>query len=477
MINILPNIEIQPTLDTLEQIQENRQFIIDYVEKNRDVDHVLIFKATPTPECQWGYTPWRHSEKAMNEFAKGNYDNTTCVAGSSALNRLLINLKKMPKWLPNDSDIFMLGCDDNSRLNMGLLDFVHTKDTTPQELLLRFDLPCCRVGYDLNMTWYVSIQAFAAIFTGEMYLPSYCMTELKMKSFVTEVSSIKYEYKHHSEKTFAAIYSNQYEKLSLRIAKYERRGFKVTYNRTDYVLPWIEHVFHYSMFEPNTVTESTLTPTQTKSDNNIAIGIAASSTSAYTGSGNIAIGNAYTGSIAIGNATTPGTISLRTYLGTGSVSCTSQPQPSSSITLGPTTSYTTGSSSYNTSVGYIDLNSHPKKSYDTTLMQKLQKLTMRKESDLTDLLETLHKNEVLTYQDLLLIEPSYIKNLLEEIKSCALHNAVKIIWEKGHKKYIAKVMQESDDDTEGREAVQGIRDPLSVTGPETKTITIGSLDN
>jgi hypothetical protein len=83
---------------------------------------------------------------------------------------------------------------------------------------------------------------------------------------------------------------------------------------------------------------------------------------------------------------------------------------------------------------------------------------------LTDLLETLHKNEVLTYQDLLLIEPSYIKNLLEEIKSCALHNAVKIIWEKGHKKYIAKVMQESDDDTEGHTAVEDNTQGLATDG-------------
>jgi hypothetical protein len=370
MINILPNIEIQPKLDTFEEIQQNRQFIIDYVEKNRDVDHVLIFKATPTAKSQWGCTPWRHTEKAMDEFAKGNYDNTTCVAGSSALNRLLINLKKMPKWMPNDSDIFMLGCDDNSRLNMGLLDFVHTKDKTPQELLLRFDLPCCRVGYDLNMTWYVSIQAFASIFTGEMYLPSYCESELKMKSFVTEVSSIKNEYRHHSKEVFNAIYRNQYEKLSLRIAKYERRGFKSKYYDTDYVLPWIEHVFHYSMFETNTastVTEYTLSPTNTipLSNNSIAIGIAATST--LNNSIAIGVGAISHNSIAIGNAYTT------TIPGTST-------QSSSSITLGPT-SYTTGSSSCNTSVGYIDLNSHPKKSYDTTLMQKLQKLTMRKESD------------------------------------------------------------------------------------------------
>jgi hypothetical protein len=237
------------------------------------------------------------------------------------------------------------------------------------------------------------------------------------------------------------------------------------------------------MFETNTastVTESTLTPTSTNTtlpplSNDIVIGEQVKSKDMPW----IAIGEqvkskdrpwiAMGKSIAIGVETTAtsnnsigfgsltNSVSYNTSAPQPSSSITLGPQPSSSITLGPT-SYTTGSSSCNTSVGYIDLNSHPKKSYDTTLMLKLQKLTMRKESDLTDLLETLHKNEVLTYQDLLLIEPSYIKNLLEEIKSCALHNAVKIIWEKGHKKYIAKVMQESDDDddAEGHEAVQGL---------------------
>src|SRR5205807_9887689 len=59
------------------------------------------------------------------------------------------------------------------RMVLNNLDIVHTKAKTVEELLLNFDLPCCRAGFNSKNDYWVSAQCLYALLTGRYYLPSY----------------------------------------------------------------------------------------------------------------------------------------------------------------------------------------------------------------------------------------------------------------------------------------------------------------
>jgi hypothetical protein len=184
----------------------------------------------------------------MNEFAKKERRSDICIAGSSALWRLhgILN-GKSPNWKPKDTDIFLLGSSSDNRFYKTdyNLDIVHSTSKTCQDLILAFDLPCCRVAYDFNFTFYVSIQTLAAIFSGKMYLPKYFETELQFKQILDKHSTIK---KDWEKNTFIPnfYYNKLAKRLQERIKKYRSRGYAPKYYDTEYILPWIKERFKYS---------------------------------------------------------------------------------------------------------------------------------------------------------------------------------------------------------------------------------------
>lgn len=76
-------------------------------------------------------------------------------------------------FTPTDTDIFFLGSKDRFRSQIATADFVYVPDKTVEELLLNFDLPCCRVATNVRWDYWVSAQCLASIFTGKYYMPEY----------------------------------------------------------------------------------------------------------------------------------------------------------------------------------------------------------------------------------------------------------------------------------------------------------------
>lgn len=75
-------------------------------------------------------------------------------------------------FIPTDIDIFVINSSMNQRNIADGVDIIHTVSTSVEELLLNFDLPCCRAAYNSTGFW-VSAQCLVALFTGEYFLPEY----------------------------------------------------------------------------------------------------------------------------------------------------------------------------------------------------------------------------------------------------------------------------------------------------------------
>lgn len=167
------------------------------------------------------------------------------IAGSTALNKLnCILSQNKNSWKSNDTDLFYVGCPTSTRIELRntKLDMVFCKEKTIEDVLLNFDLPCCRVGFDFKYNFYVSIQALCAIFTGKMYLPKY------MEKADTFKSKLK-EYKKDDLPWVDSVSDLIVHRFHMRVKKYQSRGFATKYTKHNYVLPWMKNRFTYIDFE------------------------------------------------------------------------------------------------------------------------------------------------------------------------------------------------------------------------------------
>ncbi len=168
------------------------------------------------------------------------------VGGSTALHYITCYLKgeNNVNWKSTDVDLFFLNCVVNSRMEgaPGALDFVFCKEKTIEDVLLNFDLPCCRVGFDMKYNFYISAQALVSIFTGKMYLPSFFSTPHDFTQKLAEYKDLESGWHHQS--VTKMIVNRFYE----RVKKYQSRGFKTVYTNLDYMLPWVQNRFTYIDF-------------------------------------------------------------------------------------------------------------------------------------------------------------------------------------------------------------------------------------
>ena len=231
-----------------------RQELVEYVKENPEIDWVYHIDL-PEPE-KYGYGGQTIEKGLMNghiQLHKLPYDTGKglFVGGSCALKKLMDYIKQpRSSWENNDVDLFFMGCDKNSRLEddhtPNGLDFVFCKDKTIEEVLLNFDLPCCRVGFDFKYNFYVSAQALCAIFSGKMYLPRY------MKDDEIFTTQLRHFYDHGKPKAGGhvdSIIDLIINRLRSRIIKYSERGFKVEYSEDNYELPWVKNRFTYNDLE------------------------------------------------------------------------------------------------------------------------------------------------------------------------------------------------------------------------------------
>lgn len=180
-----------------------------------------------------------------------NGENMNCVvAGSYALWTLtkMFNGHTDPGWKSNDIDMFITNRGKHARHSPagGLLDIVHTTDKTPEEVISNFDLPCCRVSFDMNYTFYVSIHALYSIITKKIKLPRYLKKE---KTFRQVLNRYENECPPDYEYVINEYHTKLVNRMTERIKKYQSRGFSFQWYDTDYVLPWIKQRFRYIDFE------------------------------------------------------------------------------------------------------------------------------------------------------------------------------------------------------------------------------------
>jgi hypothetical protein len=159
------------------------------------------------------------------------------VAGSKALTNLIEYLKnkpsyrkittvKFPDFKSTDTDIFYMGepkdrCDKVDSVGV---DIVYSIKKTVSELLLAFDLPCCRVAQDRHGNFYFTAKSFEAIFTGRVVMPGYTnpINAAKLANKYIEQAKVKRGYADYCA-----------NRVHQRIQKYTERGFKFEYLDTE----------------------------------------------------------------------------------------------------------------------------------------------------------------------------------------------------------------------------------------------------
>lgn len=136
--------------------------------------------------------------------------------------------KLFGEFEPNDIDLFVLNSVSNHRQNIGQLDVVYKSYKTPEELIINFDLPCCRAARDLNDKFYVSLHCLASLINGDIFLPTCYINEEEYEQIIKAVG-IK----------------SRWNKFQFRIAKYEHRGYNFHFYKTSFVQSALLNGFSY----------------------------------------------------------------------------------------------------------------------------------------------------------------------------------------------------------------------------------------
>lgn len=132
------------------------------------------------------------------------YRNDRLVAGSAALWKLMKLLDMPVKWTPNDLDLWELG-KPQAKATHESVQIMECPYTSIPELLLLFDVPCCRVAITPTKL-VVSHQALRAILTNINYMPLFLINKMKEGVVDDDHFLIK--------------------KTCARIDKYRQRGFE-----------------------------------------------------------------------------------------------------------------------------------------------------------------------------------------------------------------------------------------------------------
>lgn len=173
-----------PIFNTLDEILTTR------------IDELVRYSATQSNEDRVVFmdeTGQIHSASASLE----NVSERACIAGSSAVRELQNRLAtralhlKLDKtkvfrsvltrqregWIPNDNDVFVLQQSPPARYKFGQVDLVHVPEASVSELLLGFDLPCCRAAVDVQGRLWFSLHCLSSLITGYYIMPKHLESE------------------------------------------------------------------------------------------------------------------------------------------------------------------------------------------------------------------------------------------------------------------------------------------------------------
>jgi hypothetical protein len=145
----------------------------------------------------------------------------------------------------NDTDLFFLGSPTHYRMKLSHTDLVHVTSTSIDDILLHFDLGCCRAAFNTHHDYWISAHCLYSLFTGLIFVPDYLKSFEMMNITVRKdkINHITYDCIHDNEcdnLLERPIDTNKlYAQFQERVRKYELRGFSLKYYPTKQIAPWI----------------------------------------------------------------------------------------------------------------------------------------------------------------------------------------------------------------------------------------------
>lgn len=229
-----PTSSTVPTITSISDLSNSQlvQQVATWSKLNPLKDHIYEFI----------FKPFDLERKSSP--ANANCDNW-CIAGSSALHQVvkthstIFKLDSFSKLPPSDTDIFFLNSKGPHRYKIGATDIVHTLEKSVSDLLLNFDLPCCRAAVNSRFDVWISIHCLNSLFQGTYYLPEYCRNK-------DQFCKILDSNRKGTSNLNTGPESVLFARLTERIAKYQKRGFTANFVDTGHVLRWIRNRFTYA---------------------------------------------------------------------------------------------------------------------------------------------------------------------------------------------------------------------------------------
>lgn len=192
--------------DTLKKfVQEKWLNSLEEQSEDQCKDVIYRFSLAAKHSCYFQDSSFEHREPQ------------SVIAGSSALAHLTKCLLGDCTWQANDNDVFILGAKGNSRSKFETVDVIHREAKSVAELLLSFDLPCCRVAYS-NDEIFVSEQALFAIFFKKYFFLDIYSEKTLLKAFSEKDDA--------NSKNYTDFVKLIIRKVEARIEKYRVRGIK-----------------------------------------------------------------------------------------------------------------------------------------------------------------------------------------------------------------------------------------------------------
>lgn len=227
-----------PDIHSLEQLTDPKvvkNFIDSFdvlIKSDLTVDKVYYIKScTETPS---------HGDVSKNDRTN------TYIAGSKALHTLRDQLmtlkipiiksddgckKSFEQFKANDTDIFILNADSDSRVMVLDVDIIKSTAKNISELIKdKFDIPPCQVAIDYKGDFIMTSHCLYSILTGYYYLhPIFTLPDIS--TYMTKATKfVKSKVLQSSLPVglcdrYNSVIENKLRKLHKRIAKYRDRGF------------------------------------------------------------------------------------------------------------------------------------------------------------------------------------------------------------------------------------------------------------